>query len=731
MGDNIFLGDRDGVRTPMQWSPDRNGGFSRADPARLYLPPIMDPIYGFEAVNVEAQQRDPSSLLNWMKRMIAVRQQHPAFGRGTLRLLYPRNRKILAYLREHEGDTILCVANLARSAQAVELDLGEFRGRVPVELLGRSPFPPIGDLPYLLTLPAYGFYWFVLAEEAELPRWHEPMPEPLPDFITLVMRDGWSTLIEGPSARELARDVLPAFLAKQRWFGAKDLADQPARRSPTWAELAPEPRAATCWPRSRSSSPGARRRSATSCRSRTSLRRSGADPRLAAAVVRARPGAPRRQGRRALRRDGGPRLPARRVRGDPCRQRAAEPRMARSASGRPRRCPTDRACRRTSRSSGCRRRAEQLLGHDRQPRWSSRPTASWRPACSPSIEIGRFLIEEARLRQHAAAARRDRARRAPTAQTTALAAAFGFVRNQGDGWVYTIEYLHRDARRAAPGAPPPSTPKRAALAARAARLLPRPGAGPRAAHRRAAPGASRPRPTIPAFAAEPITRGATSGPGSGRCAARPRRRSRRCGRLLPKLDGRRSGAGRRRCSARRDACLARIDALTEAAGQRAARPGSTATIISARCWSRRTTSTSSTSRASRRARSPSAAPSRRRSRTSPACCARSTTPPGPRSMSLAEARSGQRARSCDRWPRRGAQATAEAFLDAYRETIAGCPSYPRERGRGRAPARSLPAREGALRDLLRSRQPTGLGPDPAQRRDQPAGAGGSTRWHQD
>ena len=112
MGDNIYLGDRDGVRTPMQWSPDRNGGFSRADPARLYLPPIMDAIYGYEAVNVEAQQRDPSSLLNWMKRMIAVRQAHQAFGRGTLRLLYPRNRKVLAYLREHDGDRILCVANL-------------------------------------------------------------------------------------------------------------------------------------------------------------------------------------------------------------------------------------------------------------------------------------------------------------------------------------------------------------------------------------------------------------------------------------------------------------------------------------------------------------------------------------------------------------------------------------------------------------------------------------------
>ena len=236
MGDNIFLGDRDGVRTPMQWSPDRNGGFSRADPARLYLPPIMDPIYGYEAVNVEAQQREPSSLLNWMKRMIAVRQAHQAFGRGTLRLLYPRNRKVLAYLREHEADRILCVANLARSAQAVELDLSAFKGCVPVELLGRSPFPPIGDLPYLLTLPGHGFYWFVLAEAAELPRWHEPMPEPLPDFITLVLRDGWRAVLEGQGGRELARDVLPAFLANQRWFGAKDLSIANTRVA-AWTEL--------------------------------------------------------------------------------------------------------------------------------------------------------------------------------------------------------------------------------------------------------------------------------------------------------------------------------------------------------------------------------------------------------------------------------------------------------------------------------------------------------------
>src|SRR6202041_1963525 len=132
MGDNIHLGDRNGVRTPMQWTPDRNGGFSRADPAALVLPAIMDPLYGFESVNVEAQSRDPHSLLNWMRRMLGVRGQHRAFGRGRLRFLYPKNRKILTYLREHDDETILCVANLARSPQAVELDLSEFQGRVPI-----------------------------------------------------------------------------------------------------------------------------------------------------------------------------------------------------------------------------------------------------------------------------------------------------------------------------------------------------------------------------------------------------------------------------------------------------------------------------------------------------------------------------------------------------------------------------------------------------------------------
>ncbi|WP_094817564.1 maltose alpha-D-glucosyltransferase [Bordetella genomosp. 7] len=218
MGDNIHLGDRDGVRTPMQWSPDRNGGFSRADPERLPLPVLMGPLYGYEAVNVEAQQRDPHSLLNWTRRMVAKRRQSRVFGRGTLRFLYPGNRKILAYLRQDADCTILCVANLSNAAQPVELDLAEFAGKVPVEMLGDSPFPDIGTLPYLLTLPPYGFYWFDLSAEHAPPAWHAQQPEQMSDLHTLVLRGRSSFALTDSSRRALEHDVLPAYLARQRWF---------------------------------------------------------------------------------------------------------------------------------------------------------------------------------------------------------------------------------------------------------------------------------------------------------------------------------------------------------------------------------------------------------------------------------------------------------------------------------------------------------------------------------
>ena len=229
MGDNIHLGDRNGVRTPMQWSPDRNGGFSRVDPAELSLPAAMDPLYGYQAVNVEAQRRDQHSILNWTRRMLTVRRSHPAFGRGTLTLLSPKNRKVLAYIREHDGDTVLCVVNLAHSLEAVELDLSHFSGRVPVELSAGSQFPPIGELTYLLTVPPFGFYWFALATTDDQPTWHTPAPEPLPEFVTMIVRGSLAKALVSPAAKLVEDEALPQYIAKRRWFGLKDQPIKAAR----------------------------------------------------------------------------------------------------------------------------------------------------------------------------------------------------------------------------------------------------------------------------------------------------------------------------------------------------------------------------------------------------------------------------------------------------------------------------------------------------------------------
>ncbi len=223
MGDNLFLGDRHGVRTPMQWSIDRNGGFSRADPASLASPPIMDPLYGFQTVNVESQAVDPHSLLNWTRRMLVVRKQQKAFGRGTLKMLAPTNRRIFAYLREYTGpegehELILCVANLSRSAQAVELDLAAYSGKVPVEMIGGSSFPPIGQLSYLLTLPPYGFYWFLLADEAQMPNWYVPPVEPMPDLPPLIIKKDLSELLQEPNITVLEHESLPDYISRRHWF---------------------------------------------------------------------------------------------------------------------------------------------------------------------------------------------------------------------------------------------------------------------------------------------------------------------------------------------------------------------------------------------------------------------------------------------------------------------------------------------------------------------------------
>jgi maltose alpha-D-glucosyltransferase / alpha-amylase len=219
MGDNIYLGDRNGVRTPMQWTPDRNGGFSRCDPAKLYVPMIMDPVYGYEAVNVEAQSRSLSSLLSATKRLISVRKSTLALGRGSMTFIRPANRAVLAYVRQYKDEVILCVANLSRAAQATEFDLSPWKDRIPLEMLGRTRFPAIGELPYMITLTPYGFYWFQLQEREK----SEPPPvRALTEFVTLVvpLNSTWMSLARTRGVFE--REVLPGFVARSRWFPERD-----------------------------------------------------------------------------------------------------------------------------------------------------------------------------------------------------------------------------------------------------------------------------------------------------------------------------------------------------------------------------------------------------------------------------------------------------------------------------------------------------------------------------
>jgi maltose alpha-D-glucosyltransferase / alpha-amylase len=217
MGDNIYLGDRNGVRTPMQWNGDRNAGFSTASPARLYSPVIMDPVWGYEAINVEAQQGEPSSLLNWMRNMIALRKLFRVFGRGSIEFLSPSNRKVLAYLRTDGDEQILCVANLSRFAQPADLDLSKLEGMVPVEMLGYVEFPTIERTPYRLTLAPYSFLWLQLQPRAEATE----APMDLAEHAPLNATSGWETLFEGQALKRLETLNLPEYLPKQRWFAGK------------------------------------------------------------------------------------------------------------------------------------------------------------------------------------------------------------------------------------------------------------------------------------------------------------------------------------------------------------------------------------------------------------------------------------------------------------------------------------------------------------------------------
>ncbi|HYT95676.1 MAG TPA: maltose alpha-D-glucosyltransferase [Gemmataceae bacterium] len=215
MGDNIYLGDRNGVRTPMQWSADRNAGFSRANPQRLYLPVIIDPEYHYEALNVEAQQNNPNSLLWWTKRLIALRKRYKAFGRGSLEFLHPHNRKILAFLRRYHEEYILVVANLSRFVEFVELDLSAFQGLVPMELFGHNPFPVIGKQPYLLTVGPHAFYWFKLEPSPSALR--AALGDPQAQLPVLTVRENWESLFRNQGRGRL-EELLPAYLQQQPWL---------------------------------------------------------------------------------------------------------------------------------------------------------------------------------------------------------------------------------------------------------------------------------------------------------------------------------------------------------------------------------------------------------------------------------------------------------------------------------------------------------------------------------
>ncbi len=226
MGDNFYLGDRNGVRTPMQWSGDRNAGFSRANAQRLYLPVIVDPEYHYESINVETQQNNPRSLLWWTKRLISLRKRYKAFGRGSIEFLSPSNRKVLAFIRSYQDERVLVVANLSRFVQYVELNLSTYKGMVAVELFGRTPFPPIGDLPYLLTLGPHSFYLFSL-ESAEGGSLAPTVAADAP-LQRLKVKGTWDNVLRGDAKAGLEK-LLPGFLQKQRWFGGKARAIKSAR----------------------------------------------------------------------------------------------------------------------------------------------------------------------------------------------------------------------------------------------------------------------------------------------------------------------------------------------------------------------------------------------------------------------------------------------------------------------------------------------------------------------
>ena len=455
MGDNIYLGDRNGVRTPMQWSPDRNAGFSTADPQRLYLPPIMDPIYGYAAVNVEAQARDASSLLNWMRRILAVRRGHQAFGRGALTFLRPVNRKILAFVREYGDEFILCVANLAHTAQPVELDLARFKGRVPVELTGRTIFPAVGELPYLLTLHGHGFYWLQLAAAGDLPaRLDAPLAHE--EAPLLVFFDGWHSLFRERVVpwriamaeklrAQLESEALPRFVAAQAWLAAPA---EPLRRL-ALADHAAWSDDGGSWLLALWRNEGGST-DATTVFLPLSLVWENGDDETLRALLPATVARVRQQERVG-------------VLGDACADAAfcrglvtaiVAGRELRCAQGSIRFAPTSAApvgeplAALPVRMTGVRSGATTV---EFGQRLFLKVYRQLRAGTNPELEFGRFLTEVARF-PHIAPVYGAAEYCGDDDQLMPLALVQGFVENQGDGWDYTLDYLQRFLAQLGPAA---------------------------------------------------------------------------------------------------------------------------------------------------------------------------------------------------------------------------------------------------------------------------------------
>jgi maltose alpha-D-glucosyltransferase/alpha-amylase len=451
MGDNIYLGDRNGVRTPMQWTSDRNAGFSRAVPARLYAPVIMDPIWGYQAINVEAQLSDQSSLLHWTRNMIALRKLFKVFGRGTQEFLSPENRKVLAYLRQYTRDdgsveTVLCVANLSRFAQPATLDLSRFAGMVPVEMLGYVTFPPIDETPYAITLAPYSFLWLELQPAPEVPE----VPTIKTEETTLDLITGsWHDLLATPGL-SLLQKLLPAYLVRQRWFGAKSRTISSVRIL-DWVELPgipavivfieitfsdaassdspPDtyqlPLALTTGPEAdaiRSSAPASILASLTTANGPAILHDATAREDVRQAFL-------------TLVETGG-RLAA--FSSDPSAAPASHANLAghkssafdatRGSGPLPSRCGTAEQS-----NTSILYNQKLILKLFRR----------LQPGENPDTEIGRFLTEVAHFPRIAPFLGDIRGQSAPEAEPTTLAMLQGFIENEGDGWQFTLDELAR------------------------------------------------------------------------------------------------------------------------------------------------------------------------------------------------------------------------------------------------------------------------------------------------